>query len=47
MDNLAILIPCYNESQTITKVVKDCQNAIKEIQRCMYMTITLLITPLN
>ena len=31
MDNLAVLIPCYNESQTITKVVKDCQNAIKDI----------------
>ena len=31
MNNLAILIPCYNESQTITKVVKDCQNAIKNI----------------
>lgn len=23
MDKIAILIPCYNESQTIDKVVKD------------------------
>lgn len=23
MDTIAVLIPCYNESQTIAKVVKD------------------------
>ena len=23
MDKIAVLIPCYNESQTIAKVVKD------------------------
>lgn len=28
---VAILIPCYNESKTISKVVKDCLNATKEL----------------
>lgn len=31
MDNLAILIPCYNEGITIGKVVQDCKNSTKEI----------------
>ena len=31
MISLAILIPCYNEAKTITKVVTDCQKAIKDI----------------
>ncbi|WP_251545329.1 glycosyltransferase family 2 protein [Limosilactobacillus caecicola] len=28
MDNIAVLIPCYNEGQTIEKVVTDCEKAI-------------------
>lgn len=31
MDKIAILIPCYNEAKTISKVVKDCQDAVKNI----------------
>lgn len=31
MDKLAVLIPCYNEGQTIKKVVQDVQRAIEEI----------------
>ena len=30
MDKVAILIPCYNEAQTIGKVVRDFKNAIPE-----------------
>ena len=30
MDKIAILIPCYNESQTIEKVVKDYLGEIPE-----------------
>ena len=30
MDKIAVLIPCYNESHTITKVVTDFNNAIPE-----------------
>lgn len=32
MDNLAILIPCYNEEETIAKVINDCKSAAKEIR---------------
>ena len=28
MDKIAVLIPCYNESQTIAKVVKDYHEGI-------------------
>jgi len=31
LDNLAILIPCYNEGITIKKVVQDCKESTKEI----------------
>ncbi|KRL06015.1 glycosyltransferase family 2 protein [Liquorilactobacillus oeni] len=31
MDKLAILIPCYNEGLTISKVVRDCQGATRSI----------------
>lgn len=31
MDNVAILIPVYNEKKTISKVVKDCLNSLKDI----------------
>lgn len=30
MDKIAVLIPCYNEEQTITKVVKDVKAALPE-----------------
>lgn len=30
MDKIAVLIPCYNESQTIAKVVQDYKNALPE-----------------
>ena len=30
MDKVAVLIPCYNEEQTITKVVADVKNALPE-----------------
>ena len=28
MDRIAVLIPCYNESKTIAKVVKDDRNLL-------------------
>lgn len=31
MDELAVLIPCYNEAKTIKKVVRDCKLAISNI----------------
>lgn len=30
MDNIAILIPCYNESKTIEKVITDFKRALPE-----------------
>ena len=30
MDKIAVLVPCYNESKTIEKVVKDCRAALPE-----------------
>ena len=30
MDNVAVLIPCFNEGLTIEKVVKDCKQAINQ-----------------
>ena len=30
MDKIAVLIPCYNEEQTIAKVVKDVKEALPE-----------------
>lgn len=30
MDKIAVLIPCYNEAQTISKVVKDAKEALPE-----------------
>lgn len=31
MDTLAILIPCYNEGQTIGKVIQDCRESTKSV----------------
>jgi glycosyltransferase involved in cell wall biosynthesis len=33
MDNLAILIPCYNEEKTIEKVISDCQQDTRSIPK--------------
>ena len=30
MDKIAVLIPCYNEEQTIGKVVRDVHEALPE-----------------
>ena len=30
MDKIAVLIPCYNEAQTIAKVVRDVKQALPE-----------------
>lgn len=30
MDKIAVLIPCYNESQTIEKVIKDWKAELPE-----------------
>lgn len=34
--NVAVLIPCYNESRTIKKVVEDYRNAIPEADIYVY-----------
>ncbi len=36
MDKIAVLIPCYNEEQTITKVVRDTLNALPEAAVYVY-----------
>lgn len=36
MDKIAVLIPCYNESQTIAKVVKDYREALPEAAIYVY-----------
>lgn len=36
MDQIAVLIPCYNESKTIEKVVKDYQKALPEATIYVY-----------
>ena len=35
MDKIAVLIPCYNEEQTIAKVVRDSRNALPDA--CIYV----------
>ena len=40
MDKIAVLIPCYNESKTIEKVVTDFKRELPK-QPSMYMTIIL------
>lgn len=35
MDKIAVLIPCYNEEQTIAKVVRDARNALPDA--CVYV----------
>ncbi len=36
MDKIAVLIPCYNEEKTITKVVTDARNALPEATVYVY-----------
>ena len=36
MDKIAVLIPCYNESATIAKVVKDYRAALPEATIYVY-----------
>ena len=36
MDKIAVLIPCYNEEQTIEKVVKDFKNYLPEATIYVY-----------
>ena len=36
MDKIAVLIPCYNEGQTIAKVVKDYREALPEAPIYVY-----------
>ena len=35
-EKIAVLIPCYNESKTIARVVKDYQNALPEAKIYVY-----------
>ena len=36
MDKIAVLIPCYNEAQTIEKVVKDAKQALPDATIYVY-----------
>ena len=36
MNKIAVLIPCYNESKTIAKVVKDYKEALPEAEIYVY-----------
>ena len=36
MNKIAVLIPCYNESKTIEKVVKDYQNILPDADIYVY-----------
>ena len=36
MDKIAVLIPCYNESQTIERVIKDYREALPEAAIYVY-----------
>ena len=36
MDEIAVLIPCYNEEQTIEKVVRDWKRVLPEAQIYVY-----------
>ena len=36
MDKIAVLIPCYNEAKTISKVVHDFREAVPEAKIYVY-----------
>ena len=36
MDKIAVLVPCYNESKTVQKVVRDWKAALPEAQIYVY-----------
>lgn len=40
MDKIAVLIPCYNESKTIEKVIKDFKEVLPDATIFMYTIIT-------
>ena len=35
MDKVAVLIPCYNESKTIEKVIKDFKAVLPDAKMCI------------
>lgn len=35
MDKIAVLIPCYNESKTIKKVIEDFKRELPEATLCI------------
>ena len=43
MDKIAVLIPCYNESKTIEKVVTDFKKALPEATIYVLTTIPLMV----
>ena len=43
MDLIAVLIPCYNESKTIEKVVKDFKRVLPQEQFMFMIIIHLMI----
>ena len=47
MDKIAVLIPCYNESQTIKKVVEDWKKELPEATIYVCTTTILRITRLQ
>lgn len=43
MDKMAVLIPCYNESKTIEKVVNDYRKALPEaLFMCMIIILRII-----
>ena len=36
MDKIAVLIPCYNEEQTVVKVIRDVREALPEASVYVY-----------
>ena len=43
MDNIAVLIPCYNESETIGKVVADFKKVLPEATIYVYDNNSMLL----
>ena len=35
MDKVAVLVPCYNEEQTIEKVIRDFRNVLPEARELL------------
>ena len=45
MDKIAVLIPCYNESKTIKKVVEDYKRILPEATIYLTVQMKLLAKP--